>query len=164
MSDLSQSEREQALLRLKMDYAWRWFSLHAKQRVTMFNYFLVASGILANAYGVLLREELYGPGLAVAIIGSFACLVSVGLDKRNHRLVKLGEDVLREIEQIHLFQPGTQSPHDDSPDYGILYRDSRFEPPWFLTHKRLIRALEWVGVVGFLGAALYAAYAACQQL
>ena len=157
MSELPQFERDQTLLPLKLDYAWRWFSLHAKQRVTMFNYFLVASGILANVYGVLLREQLYWQAFAVATIGSFACLVSVGLDKRNHRLVKLGEDVLREIEQIHLFQSGTQSPHDDSPDYGILYRDSRFEPPWFLTHKVLIRALELVGVVGFLGAALYAA-------
>ena len=157
MSELPQFERDQTLLRLKFDYAWRWFSLHAKQRVTMFNYFLVASGILANAYGVLLREQLYGPGLAVAVIGSFACLVLIGLDFRNHRLVKLSEDVLREIEQRHLFQPGAQSPHDDSPDYGILYRDSRFESPWFLKHKLLIRALEGVGAVGFFGAALYAA-------
>ena len=157
MSELPQFERDQALLRLKFDYAWRWFSLHAKQRVTMFNYFLVASGILANAYGVLLREELYGPGLAVAIIGFFACLVLIGLDTRNDRLVKLGEDVLRTIEEAHLFQPEPKSPHKDSPHNGILDRDSHFQSHWCLRHETLIRALEVVGAVGFFGATLYAA-------
>ena len=157
MSELSQFERDQTLLRLKFDYAWRWFSLHAKQRVTMFNYFLVASGILANAYGLLLGEKLYWPALAVAIIGLLACLVSIGLDTRNDRLVKLGEDVLRVIEKDHLFQSEQQSSHSDSPHYGILDRDSHFESHSLLRHETLIRCLEVVGVAGFFGAALYAA-------
>ena len=58
MPDEPKVEIDRELLHLKLDYAWRWFALHTKQRVTMFNCFLVASGILANAYGLLLREEL----------------------------------------------------------------------------------------------------------
>ena len=91
MPDEPKAEIDQELLRLKLDYAWRWFALHAKQRVTMFNYFLVASGILANAYGLLLREELWGVAIGVAGIGSIVGLVSLGLDVRNRQLVKLGE-------------------------------------------------------------------------
>jgi len=29
-----------------LDYAWKWFEYHAKQRISMFNYFLIVSGIL----------------------------------------------------------------------------------------------------------------------
>lgn len=37
------------MLRLRLDYAWNWFDLHAKQRMTLFYYFLIIAGILANA-------------------------------------------------------------------------------------------------------------------
>ena len=60
----------------------------------MFNYFLVASGILANAYGLLLREELWEAAIVTAGIGCMADVVSWGLDVRNRQLVKLSEEVL----------------------------------------------------------------------
>ena len=69
MSDDPEVKSDRELLDLKLDCAWRWFSLHTKQRVTMFSFFLVASGILANAYGLLLREELWVPATAAASIG-----------------------------------------------------------------------------------------------
>ena len=152
-----QSDSDYTLLQLRLDYAWRWFSLHAKQRVAMFNYFLVASGILANAYGLLIREQLLGPAIAVASIGFIACLISIGLDIRNHQLVKLGEDVLYSIERNQLFQAIAESASAGSPEYGILQRDSHSDRacPWF-KHKTLIRSLESVGLVGFVGAILYA--------
>ena len=159
MSEVSQpDEHDQALLEIKFEYAWRWFSLHARQRVTMFNYFLVASGVLANAYGLLLSEKLFFQACAAATIGFIACLVSIGLDIRNHQLVKFGEDVLVLIERNCLFREGPQSPDGNSPRYGILYRESCFGMPYRLfKHKILIRFLESVVSVGFLGAAIYAA-------
>jgi hypothetical protein len=35
--------------KMRADYAWKWFDLHAKQRMTLFNYFLIIAGIFANA-------------------------------------------------------------------------------------------------------------------
>src|SRR6266542_2175460 len=86
------------------DYAWKWFDLHAKQRITMFNYFLVVTGILANAYVNVLNE---GSALLAAGIGALGCLTSVVFiffDRRNRTLVHLAEEVLRHIEKRELFK------------------------------------------------------------
>ncbi len=156
MTNGNRAEVDQVLLRLKADYAWQWFALHAKQRVTMFNYFLVASGILANAYGLLLREQLWTIAMVAAGIGLIVTLVSLGLDSRNRQLVKLGEEVLTEIERLHLF-PEPQSDDGDSPVVGILYREAKQgEPPLLFRHRFLICLLETVAAVGFSAAALYA--------
>ena len=157
MSDEPKVEIDRELLRLRLDYAWRWFALHTKQRVTMFSFFLVASGILANAYGLLLREELWGAAIAAAGIGCMVCLVSWGLDMRNHQLVKLGEEVLTDIEREYLFPIDPRSENRDSPTLGILHREAKGrEPPLLLKHRFLIGSLEVVVASGFFVAALYA--------
>ena len=157
MSDEPNAQGDQTLLQLQIDYAWRWFALHAQQRVTMFNYFLVASGILANAYGLLLQAKFWEAAIAAAIIGFLVGVASLGLDARNHQLVKLGEEVLAEIEREHLFQAESQSGDYDSAIYGILYREKKRDKPFFLfKHWVLIRSLEGVCAAGFLASAVYA--------
>ena len=157
MSDGPKVETDRELLHFKLDYAWRWFALHTKQRVTMFSYFLVASGILANAYGLLLREELWAAAIAAAGIGCMVGLVSWGLDSRNRQLVKLGEEVLTEIERKYLFPTEPRSENGDSPTFGILYREARGREPILLfKHRFLIGSLEIVVAIGFFVAALYA--------
>jgi hypothetical protein len=37
------------LCKLQLDYAWKWFSYHADQRVKMFNFMLIVFGIFATA-------------------------------------------------------------------------------------------------------------------
>ena len=123
----------------------------------MFNYFLVAVGFLASAYGVLLQEEPLG-ALAVAIVGIVACIVSIGFDMRNHQLVKLGRELLIDLEQRHLFPAGQPSESVDSAAYGILYRESkRGGPVVLLKHKVLIRFVETVCAIAFVAGAMYAA-------
>ena len=131
MPDEPKSEIDRELLHLKLDYAWRWFALHTKQRMTMFNYFLVASGILANAYGLLLREELWEAAIVAASIGCMVGLVSWGLDVRNRQLVKLGEEVLTTIEGEYLFPVESLSGPADSPSSGILLGRLRVGNPAF---------------------------------
>ena len=157
MSDEPKVEIDRELLHLKLDYAWRWFALHTKQRVTMFSYFLVASGILANAYGLLLREELWGAAIGAASIGCLVGLVSWGLDSRNRQLVKLGEEVLTDIERAYLFPTEPHSEDVDSPASGILYREAKGrEPRLLFKHRFLIGSLEIVVASGFFVAAVYA--------
>ena len=157
MSDEPNAQGNQAMLQIRLNYAWRWFALHAQQRVTMFNYFLVASGILANAYGLLLQAKHWEAAIAAAIIGCLVGVVSLGLDARNHQLVKLGEEVLAEIEREHLFQAEPQSGGYDSPIHGILYREEKRGESFFLfKHWVLFRSLEAVCTAGFLAAAVYA--------
>ena len=157
MPDEPKAEIDRELLNLKLDYAWRWFALHTKQRVTMFNYFLVASGILASAYGLLLREELWEAAIVAGSIGCMVGLVSWGLDVRNRQLVKLGEEVLTDIEEEYLFPVESRSGPADSPSSGILAREAKGREPIFLfKHRFLIGSLEVVVAGGFLAAAVYA--------
>ena len=123
----------------------------------MFSYFLVASGILANAYGLLLREELWGAAIVAASIGCMVGLVSWGLDLRNRQLVKLGEEVLTDIERVYLFPTEPRLEDSDSSTYGILNREAKGREPWLVfKHRFLIGSLEIVVASGFLVAALYA--------
>lgn len=150
-------EDDRELFQLKLDYAWRWFALHARQRVNMFNYFLVASGILANAYGLLLREKMWGAAAVAAAVGCVIGLASMGLDARNRQLVKLGEDLLADLEERCFIASGSHAESVDSPNLGILAREARREESRFsLKHKFLIRSLEFLVAGAFLAAALYA--------
>ena len=86
------------LLKLRFDYAWKWFDYHAKQRITMFYYFLIIIGILASAYVQLLDKKLYALATGLSIIGFFLSIGFYCLDLRNRQLVRWGEDVLKKLE------------------------------------------------------------------
>lgn len=43
-----------------LEHAWRYFSLHAQQRLSLFNYFLLASGsVVAGPAACLQRSGLF---------------------------------------------------------------------------------------------------------
>ena len=126
---------------VQFEYAWRWFELHARQRVSMFNFFFLSTGAFATAYGILLREQLYGESAAVAFVGVLASVVSCLLDVRNHGLVKMGEEALMEVEREHL------------DGFAILTEEK--QPPAMLKHGWLIRFLEIVVATLYLAAGVY---------
>lgn len=87
----------------RFDYAWKWFDHHAKQRITVFNYSILFFGILANAYGLLIRENEYVPALVIGLSGLVIGFIFKLLDYRNEKLVHVGEDILRQLEKDLLF-------------------------------------------------------------
>ena len=97
MSDDEKSATD-GLLTLRFELGWRWFALRAKQRVSMFNFFILVAGILANAYVLLIRENLAVQAAFLALVAAAVSLAFVLLDKRNKQLVDLGEDLLRTLE------------------------------------------------------------------
>ena len=125
----------------QFEYAWRWFELHARQRVSMFNFFFLSVGALASAYGILLREQLYGESAAVAFAAFFASVVACLLDVRNHSLVKMGEEALKVVEREHLT--------------GCAILTEERQPPTMLKHGWLIRSLEIVVAILYLTAGVY---------
>jgi hypothetical protein len=79
-----------------LDHAWRCFALHAQQRISVFNFFIVLSGILATGIGAGFQV---GKSMApvVAILGALLALFSFvfyRLDGRGSELVKLAEAAL----------------------------------------------------------------------
>ena len=100
-SSKSQAEN---LTQVRLTYVWDWWKFHAKQRTDMFNYFLIVTGILANAYVSLLKDQGGQPALAIGL-GILGALASAGfwlLDVRNRRQLERATLILRRIESDQL--------------------------------------------------------------
>ena len=155
MSQESKQGEDIYLNQIRFEYAWRFFELHARQRIMVFNFFLLGSGVLANAYGLLLREGLHLHAGAVSAVGLLVCIISFALDVRNHQLVLLGEDALIRIERDFLLLPSQVVSNRNSPEYLILTRErEQSQTSFWFKHKTLIRSLEAVVACGFFLAAL----------
>jgi len=97
------------LTKQRLDYAWKWFVYHADQRVKLFNYMIVATGILATGAANALKTnaENYPVAAILSLLGICFGFAFRQLDKRNSTLVWFGEDVLRQIERDCLFSGAT---------------------------------------------------------
>ncbi len=161
--ELSGSE----LVKLRYNYAWNWFDFHAKQRVSMFNYLLIITGIFANALISVIRTDFYYIAVALGILGIITCVAFFCLDIRNKQLVEMGEDVLLNIEE-EIFSEQfkikrKEKPKDDKPlQGGFMLREYLGEPRWekgshwsyikanAIKHKFVIRFIELIVAVAFL--------------
>ncbi len=141
-----------------LDYAWKWFEYHAKQRVSMFNYFLIASGILAHACVNLICAECFVLAMVLAIIGIFVSGSFLILDCRNAQLVYLGEDVLRKLEKSILFPEdftGIGEKNEQRPR-GILFRELSENKRCPSKHKIWLRVVEALIALCFVVAGIVA--------
>jgi hypothetical protein len=131
----------------RFEYAWRWFSLHANQRYSMFNFFMLFAGILANALVLLMINRFHTQAGTLAVVAALMCGMFVFLDKRNRQLVHLGEQILTQLESEVAHGQGGEGP---------LSLDSRSRSPVFLKHWFLIEGVEVIAMAGFLSAAIWA--------
>ncbi len=148
MTNSDQSTRDM------LEHAWRYFDLHAQQRMSLFNYFLIASGSVAAGLAASLQRsglfQILGTGLgALLILISF---VFWKLDQRSAFLVKHAEEALTELEST--FQ---------NPAVRLVYREplrtAARESGFIITRMwtygavfRLVYAV--MGIVGLTGAAI----------
>ena len=160
MAQNSEGSQESLLHRDQFEYAWRWFELHARQRVTMFNFFLLATGALANAYGLLLRGQLFWQAAAVTGIGIFVSGIAFLLDVRNSFLVDIGENALKRAERTYLATESTGSDIENASqiEYAILSREKK--RPYWQKHGFLIRFLEALAGTAFVVATVHSVIAA----
>ncbi len=96
---------------MMFEHAWKYFELHAQQRITVFNFFLAISGLVATGVGICLQQ-----GGGFTYVSSFLCLFLMfvsflfwKLDQRVSLLIKEAELTLSCIEDnishsnLHLF-------------------------------------------------------------
>ena len=92
--------------KLRLEYAWRYFESAARQRMLFFNYFLIAVGILASAYGFSLKEGLYPLASFVCLFGLCTSLAFITFDMRMLAFVERGLGVLEALEREWIFPDG----------------------------------------------------------
>ena len=131
----------------RFEYAWRWFSLHAAQRYSMFNFFMVFAGILANAFVLLIDNDHHAEAGILALLGMAASVFFLLLEARNRQLVKIGEQLLSQIEL------------EEDPERrwrGPITLDAANEPALFLKHRVLIGGIQFFAIIGFGAGAIWA--------
>ena len=84
----------------KLDLAWKYFQQHAQQRLNYFNFFIVFSGLMTNAYIATLQEKFLFPwvGVIIGLIQAFISYIFLKIDQRNKFLTKHSENVIVNIE------------------------------------------------------------------
>lgn len=88
---------------IEQQYAWNWFSYHASQRISAFNFFLIISGATVAGYFRCV-EHLDDPrwhwfGVFVGLFGVLVSVAFVLLDVRNEELVNCGRNALDILEK-----------------------------------------------------------------
>ena len=88
-------------LKHQRDYAWNYFQLHAGQRMSTFNFFIVIAALLTTGLASTFVKDFKWQGvgfiLGIALVG--ISFVFWKLDQRVRFLIKHAEAVLKEIEQ-----------------------------------------------------------------
>ncbi len=84
----------------KLDLAWNYFQQHAQQRLNYFNFFIIFSGLMTNAYIATLQEKFLFPwiGIIIGLIQVFISYIFLKIDQRNKFLTKHSENVIISIE------------------------------------------------------------------
>jgi len=116
--------KEEKLNELRLNYAWSWFSLHAEQRGNLFNYFLIITGILINAYVISLKDSLFILSLGICLLGIIQGIGFLVFDLRNRQLIAYAEDVLEKLERDYFFTGDFVHWDDNNKQLGLLIRDS----------------------------------------
>ena len=85
---------------LPSEHIWRYFELHAQQRMTVFNFYIAITGLLAAGIGFTLQQ---GGRFAffTILMGVFVTFISFifwKLDQRVSMLIKNAERALLDIE------------------------------------------------------------------
>lgn len=97
------TEYKWKLFTTRLDYAWKYFDFHAKQRTTMFNFFLIFTGLIVNGYVQLVKEKSFILAIIIALSGVIITIAFVALERRNEELVHIAEDILKSLEEDILF-------------------------------------------------------------
>lgn len=138
-----------------LNYAWQYFVLHAGQRMSLFNFFLILNGIALAGLAACVQRggalDLLGAllGLLIALIA----FVFWKLDQRVAFLLKHAERALSEAELSMPITSARLFSNERESTAAAQNRGSHWTRMW--TYGRAFRAVFAVtGIVGLVGSAL----------
>ena len=94
-------------------YSWNYFSAHAAQRMSLFNFFVVFSSLVTTALLGSFQEKLriYPLGLGFGLLLTLISFVFWKLDQRVSFLIKHAEEALKHQEAEFPDAPASGEPH-----------------------------------------------------
>ena len=107
----------------RLSYLLDVYKLYQSHINTMFNYFLLTSGLLANAYIQVLQKQVV-LSVSIAVFGILMALMSLFIHIRSRELLDTIEAGLK-VEERNLFST-------DTPGF-LIARPKH--PQWFRGHK-----------------------------
>jgi hypothetical protein len=101
------SERQESFLRKQ---AWDYFSVHASQRMAIFNFYIVLSSVTATSYFAAFKSDsnLQTTRPMLAGLLCFFAFIFWKLDSRNKLLIKNAERALRHFEAMEKGEEDTK--------------------------------------------------------
>jgi hypothetical protein len=145
--------------KIRFELAWRHFDLHARQRTTMFHFFILLMPFLLGGCFILFKErELVGqlPAVIAAAAGMQLALIFSGLDLRNKQLYSVSKQALGLIEEQFLFGPYRPLKIFGADYPGVITTETRrYGDNNLLKHSSLMGAVYWLTAVMFLVLAGY---------
>lgn len=140
------------------EHAWKYFELHAHQRIAVLNFFLILSGALAAGMAATLQgsERFSSLGVVLGVLLAFVSFLFWKLDQRVSFLIKRAESALSQIEgyfpdeEARLF---LREPNETSEN---KQRSSRWTRQWSYgsVFRVLFCSMALVGVSGSVLCAL----------
>jgi hypothetical protein len=145
-------------------YIWDYFQLHAQQRLTTFNFYIVLSTLITTGLFSTFQKDFILVPVGVVLGSLLVCLSFIfwKLDERNRALIKHAEGALKILEQ----KPPLEGTGVESQSLRIFTReDSETERlranqsgwPWekLYSYSDCFRFIFLIfGSLGFLGALL----------
>lgn len=95
-----------ASLKEQRDYAWSYFQLHANQRISSFNFFVVIAALLTTGLAGTLKSDFehHYVGVALALSLMVISFIFWKMDQRVRYLIKHAEEALKVIEEKWMSQ------------------------------------------------------------
>lgn len=90
-----------------LEHAWRYFEMHAAQRITVFNFFVATSGLLIAGLVFALRAGKSASSLGIAAGLALIALAFLfwKLDQRVSSMIKESEKIIAKIEESAITDP-----------------------------------------------------------
>ncbi|MGL4573889.1 MAG: hypothetical protein ACRCV9_03780, partial [Burkholderiaceae bacterium] len=137
------------------EHAWKYFELHANQRLAIFNFFLVLSGALAAGMAATLQgsQRFSSLGIALGVLLAFVSFLFWKLDQRVSFLIKHAEAALSEVEVLFPDADARVFLQEPSKTVAAKQKSSVWTRHW--TYGRVFRVLFCsMALVGISGSSL----------
>ncbi len=112
---------EESQKKMLRDYAWKYFALHAEQRMKTFHFYvLVSSVLIAGFINGIKDSDSYLLFSVMGLLLAFISFLFGKLDERNKILIRNGEEAIKFLDNLEDLDDTQEKPsvckifaHDD---------------------------------------------------